>query len=91
MSFSCFLDCSIAEDKVIFPAIDAEVSFFHEHADEELQFDKLRFLTEGIQNGEANSTSTEDYMNLRFYVEQIMDTILKHFEKEEAQVSVSLF
>ncbi|XP_054795551.1 LOW QUALITY PROTEIN: zinc finger protein BRUTUS-like [Prosopis cineraria] len=77
---------SIAEDKVIFPAIDAEVSFLDEHADEELQFDKLRSLMEGIQNAEVNSSSTEDYMKLRSHTEQIKDTILKHFDNEEAQV-----
>ncbi|KAF7827794.1 zinc finger protein BRUTUS-like [Senna tora] len=77
---------SIAEDKVIFPAIDAELSFFHEHADEELQFDKLRCLIEGIQSAGANSSSTEYYMQLRSHAEQIMDTLLNHFENEEAQV-----
>ncbi|TXG69795.1 hypothetical protein EZV62_004730 [Acer yangbiense] len=32
---------SIAEDKVIFPAVDAELCFAQEHAEEEIQFDKL--------------------------------------------------
>ncbi|KAI4357786.1 hypothetical protein L6164_001712 [Bauhinia variegata] len=76
---------SIAEDKVIFPALDEDLSFIQEHADEELQFEKLRCLIEGIQIAGANSSSTEFYM-LSSHADQIMDTILKHFETEEAQV-----
>lgn len=87
ISFSC---CSIAEDKVIFPAMGAEVSFFNEHADEELQFDKLRSLMEEIQNDKVNSSSTEDYMKLRSHTEQIKDNLLKHFDNEEDQVRLSL-
>lgn len=86
-----FSDYSIAEDKVIFPAIDAKLSFFHEHADEELQFDKLRCLIEGIQSAGSSSSSTECYMQLRSLAEQIMYTILNHFENEEAQVNISVF
>lgn len=35
MSYRLHLECSIAEDKVIFPAVDAEFIFVQEHAEEE--------------------------------------------------------
>jgi zinc finger-like protein len=87
MNFSCLSVCSIAEDKVIFTAVDAELSFAQEHAEEEIQFDKLRCLIESIQSAEANSTSAEFCTKLCFQADQIMDTIQKHFLDEEVQVS----
>lgn len=77
---------SIAEDKVIFPAVDAELSFAQEHAEEELRFDKLRCLIESIQNTGVNSSSTEFYSKLCSHADQIMDSIQKHFHNEEVQV-----
>lgn len=77
---------SIAEDKVIFPAVDAELSFAQEHAEEESQFDKLRCLIESIQSAGANSSSAEFYTKLCSQADQIMDTIQKHFHNEEVQV-----
>ncbi|XP_010274617.1 PREDICTED: uncharacterized protein LOC104609887 [Nelumbo nucifera] len=77
---------SIAEDKVIFPAVDKELSFAQEHAEEENQFNKFRCLIESIQNAGANSTSAEFYAKLCSHADQIMDTILKHFHDEEVQV-----
>ncbi|GFS30555.1 zinc finger protein-like protein [Actinidia rufa] len=47
---------SIAEDKVIFPALDAELCFAQEHAEEESQFDKFRCLIESIESAGANSS-----------------------------------
>ncbi|KAM6562011.1 hypothetical protein CsatB_022009 [Cannabis sativa] len=76
---------SLAEDEVIFPAVDAEISFAHEHAEEEIQFDKLRCLIESIQSGEANSSS-EFCSKLCSRADQIMANILRHFQNEEAQV-----
>ncbi|KDP29444.1 hypothetical protein JCGZ_18365 [Jatropha curcas] len=77
---------SIAEDKVIFPAVDAELSFAQEHAEEEIQFDKLRCLIESIQSAGANTSLTEFYTKLCLQADHIMDTIQKHFQNEEAQV-----
>ncbi|KAK9277135.1 hypothetical protein L1049_006674 [Liquidambar formosana] len=75
---------SIAEDKVIFPAV--ELSFAQEHAEEEIQFDKLRCLIESIQSAGANSSCAEFYTKLCSQADQIMDTIQKHFHNEEVQV-----
>ncbi|CAB4265061.1 unnamed protein product [Prunus armeniaca] len=77
---------SIAEDKVIFPALDAELTFAQEHAEEEIQFDKLRHLMESIQRAGANSSTSEFYMKLCSHADQIIDSILKHFQNEELQV-----
>ncbi|KAK6931529.1 RCHY1, zinc-ribbon [Dillenia turbinata] len=77
---------SIAEDKVIFPAVDSELSFLQEHAEEESQFDNFRCLIESIQSAGANSSSEEFCTQLCLHANQIMDTIQKHFESEEVQV-----
>ncbi|KAJ6822284.1 zinc finger protein BRUTUS [Iris pallida] len=77
---------SIAEDQVIFPAVDGEVSFVQEHAEEERQFNKFRCLIEEIQSTGANSSSAEFYSKLCSHADQIMDTIQKHFHSEEAEV-----
>lgn len=77
---------SIAEDKVIFPAVDAELSFAQEHAEEESQFDKLRCLIESIQNTGANSSYAEFYSKLCSQSDLIMATVEKHFQNEEVQV-----
>ncbi|PNT16120.1 hypothetical protein POPTR_010G122200v4 [Populus trichocarpa] len=77
---------SIAEDKIIFPAVDAELSFAQEHAEEEVQFDKLRCLIESIQNAGAYTSLTDFYTKLCSQADQIMDNIQKHFQNEEVQV-----
>ncbi|XP_023002699.1 zinc finger protein BRUTUS-like [Cucurbita maxima] len=78
---------SIAEDKVIFPAVDGEFSFLQEHAEEESQFNEFRSLIEKIQSAGANSTSrAEFYVKLCSHADQIMDTIKRHFHNEEVQV-----
>ncbi|KAK8561556.1 hypothetical protein V6N13_149273 [Hibiscus sabdariffa] len=74
---------SIAEDRVIFPAVDAELSFIQEHAEEEIQFNNLRRLIENIQSAGADSSSAEFYANLCSQADQIMDSIQKHFHSEE--------
>ncbi|KAL3654431.1 hypothetical protein CASFOL_004112 [Castilleja foliolosa] len=76
---------SIAEDKVIFPAVDAEMSFVEEHAAEESEFDKFRCLIERIENAGANS-SADFYSELCSQADHIMGTIKKHFLNEETQV-----
>lgn len=84
----CFY--SIAEDKVIFPAVDGELSFFQEHADEESQFNQFRSLIENIQSAGFNSSSAaEFYGKLCSHADHIMETIHRHFENEEVQVSFS--
>ncbi|KAL6571060.1 hypothetical protein OROGR_000610 [Orobanche gracilis] len=76
---------SIAEDKVIFPAVDVEMSFVEEHAKEESEFDKFRGLIESIESSGANS-SAEFYSELCSQADHIMGTIKKHFLSEEIQV-----
>ncbi|XP_061344985.1 zinc finger protein BRUTUS-like [Gastrolobium bilobum] len=78
---------SIAEDKVIFPAVDGELSFFQEHTEEESQFNDFRCLIEGIQNEGASSNSeVEFYSKLCSHADHIMETIQRHFHNEEVQV-----
>lgn len=77
---------SIAEDKVIFPAVDAELSFAQEHAEEESEFDKFRCLIESIENDGANSSSSEFCSKLCSHADHIMAIIEKHFKNEELQV-----
>ncbi|KMZ67425.1 hypothetical protein ZOSMA_269G00160 [Zostera marina] len=76
---------SIAEDQIIFPAV-GEVSFVEEHAAEESQFNTFRILIENMQKAGVNSTSVEFYSKLCSHADQIMDTIEKHFNDEEAMV-----
>jgi hemerythrin-like domain-containing protein len=80
--------CSIAEDKVIFPAMDGELSFEEEHAEEESQFRKFRCLIEQIQRQRAgaHSTSEEFYSDICSHADNIMETIQKHFDSEEMKV-----
>ncbi|XP_010534220.1 PREDICTED: uncharacterized protein LOC104809834 isoform X1 [Tarenaya hassleriana] len=78
---------SIAEDKVIFPAVDGEFSFSQEHDEEESQFNEFRCLIEGIKTAGASSTSAaEFYTKLCSHADQIMETIQQHFHNEEIQV-----
>ncbi|XP_057750044.1 zinc finger protein BRUTUS-like [Arachis stenosperma] len=78
---------SIAEDKVIFPAVDGELSFFQEHAEEESQFNDFRCLIEGIQSEGATSNSeVEFFSKLCSHADHIMETIERHFHNEEVQV-----
>ncbi|KAK7398904.1 hypothetical protein VNO78_10078 [Psophocarpus tetragonolobus] len=78
---------SIAEDKVIFPAVDGEFSFFQEHAEEESQFNDFRRLIETIQSEGASSNSdVEFYSKLCTHADHIMETIQRHFHNEEVQV-----
>ncbi|CAJ1936860.1 unnamed protein product [Sphenostylis stenocarpa] len=78
---------SIAEDKVIFPAVDGEFSFFQEHAEEESQFNDFRRLIESIQSEGASSNSdVEFYSKLCAHADHIMETIQRHFHNEEVQV-----
>lgn len=85
---------SIAEDKVIFPAVDGGLSFFQEHAEEEIQFNELRCLIESIQCTEVNSTSAAEFFSkLYSQADLIIETIKQHFHNEEVQVGfiINLF
>jgi len=87
-----FYKCSIAEDKVIFPAVDGDFSFFQEHAEEESQFNDFRSLIERIVSEEATSSSeVELYSMLCLQADHIMETIQKHFHNEEVQVIILAF
>ncbi|KAJ6387263.1 hypothetical protein OIU78_017053 [Salix suchowensis] len=78
---------SIAEDKVIFPAVGGEFSFSKEHAEEENQFNEFRCLIESIQSAGASSNSVADfYAKLCSHADQIIETIQRHFHNEEVQV-----
>ncbi|KAG6752916.1 hypothetical protein POTOM_042957 [Populus tomentosa] len=78
---------SIAEDKVIFPAVGGEFSFSKEHAEEENQFNEFRCLIESIQSVGASSNSVADfYAKLCSHADQIIETIQRHFHNEEIQV-----
>ncbi|KAJ7975142.1 zinc finger protein-related [Quillaja saponaria] len=78
---------SIAEDKVIFPAVDGQFSFHQEHAEEESQFNEFRCLIEGIQSEGATSNSeAEFYTKLCSHADHTMETIKRHFHNEEVQV-----
>ncbi|KAL0538735.1 hypothetical protein IC582_022892 [Cucumis melo] len=81
----CIFHC-IAEDKVIFPAVDAELSFADQHAEEEIQFDKLRHLIECIQADKVKCASAEIHKKLSSHADQIIKTIQKHFHDEEMHV-----
>ncbi|KAG6389928.1 hypothetical protein SASPL_151403 [Salvia splendens] len=74
---------SIAEDKVIFPAV--EMSFVEEHAAEESEFEKFRCLIESIESAGANSC-VEFYSELCSQADHIMEMIKKHFLNEEKLV-----
>ncbi|PUZ64899.1 hypothetical protein GQ55_3G180100 [Panicum hallii var. hallii] len=77
---------SIAEDQVIFPAVDSELSFVQEHAEEERRFNKFRSLIEQIQIAGARSTVVDFYSELCSQADEIMQKIERHFSDEETKV-----
>jgi zinc finger-like protein len=77
---------SIAEDQVIFPAVNSELSFVLEHAEEERRFNNFRRLIQQIQMAGAKSTAAEFYSELCSHADQIMEAIEKHFCNEETKV-----
>lgn len=85
-----YIVCSIAEDQVIFPAVDGQVSFVQEHAEEENHFNKFRLLIEEIKSAGTNSTTADFYSNLCSYADQMMEAIQKHFRSEEVEVGLTL-
>ncbi|KAM0845873.1 hypothetical protein ACQ4PT_056063 [Festuca glaucescens] len=77
---------SIAEDQVVFPAVNSELSFVLEHAEEERRFNNFRRLIQQIQMAGAKSTAAEFYSELCSHADQIMEAIEKHFCNEETKV-----
>jgi hypothetical protein len=82
-----FLTCSIAEDQVIFPAVDSELSFVQEHAEEERRFNNFRCLIQQMQIAGAKSTAVDFCSKLCSHADEILETIEKHFCNEETKVS----
>lgn len=82
--------CSIAEDQVIFPAVDGQISFVQEHAEEERRFNRFRSLIEQIQIAGARSTVMDFYSELCSQADEIMQKIEMHFSDEEKKVSLVL-
>lgn len=70
----------------MFPAVDSELSFVHEHAEEERRFNNFRCLIQQIQIAGAKSTALDFYSELCSHADQIMETIEKHFCDEETKV-----
>ncbi|GJM93522.1 hypothetical protein PR202_ga10084 [Eleusine coracana subsp. coracana] len=77
---------SIAEDQVVFPAVDSELSFAQEHAEEERRFNNFRCLIQQIQIAGAKSTAVDFYSKLCSHADQILEAIDKHFCDEETKV-----
>ncbi|KAL6848619.1 hypothetical protein ACP4OV_021202 [Aristida adscensionis] len=77
---------SIAEDQVIFPAVDGTLSFVQEHAEEERRLNKFRCLIEQIQIAGATSTAADFYSELCSQADEIMQKIERHFKEEETKV-----
>jgi len=84
------LVCSIAEDQVIFPAVDGELSFVQEHAEEEQRLNEFRSLIEQIQITGAKSTVVDFHSELCSQADEIMQKIESHFNDEEIKVSLVL-
>jgi len=84
------LICSIAEDQVIFPAVDGELSFVQEHAEEEQRLNEFRSLIEQIQIAGAKSTAVDFHSELCSQADEIMQKIESHFNDEEIKVSLVL-
>ncbi|CAD6332947.1 unnamed protein product [Miscanthus lutarioriparius] len=77
---------SIAEDQVIFPAVDGELSFVQEHAEEEQWLNEFRSLIEQIQITGAKSTVVDFHSELCSQADEIMQKIESHFNDEEIKV-----
>ncbi|KXG22488.2 hypothetical protein SORBI_3009G222200 [Sorghum bicolor] len=77
---------SIAEDQVIFPAVDGELSFVQEHAEEEQRLNEFRSLIEQIQIAGAKSTVIDFHSELCSQADEIMQKIESHFNDEEIKV-----
>ncbi|XLR50787.1 hypothetical protein S83_001459, partial [Arachis hypogaea] len=76
----------ITEDRVIFPTVDVELSFFQEHVEEKSQFNNFWCLIERIQGERATFNSEVEFCSkLCSHADHIMETIQRHFKNEEVQ------
>lgn len=83
-----FLCCSIAEDKVIYPAVYGQISIFQKHKSEESLSNEFRCLIESIKSAGTNSsTAAEFHSKICSHADQIMETLKARFHDEEVKVS----
>ncbi|EXC25401.1 Uncharacterized RING finger protein [Morus notabilis] len=75
---------SIAKDKVIFPAVYSEISFFHQHVEAESKFNEFWTLIQSSRT--VSYTPSEFHLKLFSCADQIMETINRQFYIEEVQV-----
>lgn len=86
--FLLFLCCSIAEDKVIYPAVYGQISTFQKHKSEESLSNEFRCLIESIKSaGTISSTAAEFHSKICSHADQIMETLKVRFHDEEVKVS----
>ncbi|KAL5569562.1 hypothetical protein UlMin_026137 [Ulmus minor] len=75
---------SIGKDKVIFPALNGATSCPNQHAEVESRFNEFWNL---IQSTGAVSTSSDEFRSkFCFCIDQIVETINRHFNTVEVQV-----
>lgn len=89
LAFFVWLCNSIAEDEVIFPQVDGNVSFILKHAKEE-EFSELRSFIKSMKNAASYLTTAESYSEFCLHTDLAMLTIQKHFHDEEATVSLHI-
>lgn len=84
----CFVFCcSVAESKVIYPAVYGKNLSFQEHSKEEGVFNQFRCLIESIQKaGKISCSVAELNSKICSHADQIMETLTRHFHDEEVQV-----
>ena len=73
-------------DQVIFRAVDGEVCFEQEPAEQERQFNKFRCLIEQSQTAGATSSAVDFYSELCSQADQIKEEIEKHLNTVETKV-----
>ncbi|ONK81679.1 uncharacterized protein A4U43_C01F31770 [Asparagus officinalis] len=76
----------IAKDQVILPALGEEFSFAQEHSEEESQLNNFRHIIEKVLCTIANSSSSESHSSLLSHTDEIMNSIQRLLENEEAEV-----
>ncbi|KAJ6793459.1 zinc finger protein BRUTUS-like [Iris pallida] len=76
---------SIAEDQVIFPSVAGEISFERDHL-EESKFKNLGRLIEEFHSEGASSASSKGYLEFHLRANEIVDSVHRHFQNEEAEV-----
>jgi len=67
-----------------------ELSFEQKHSEEESQVNNFGQLIKKILCAGAHSSSAEFYSALFLHADQMMDSIQRHFQDEEAEVRSTL-